>query len=268
LACQFSCYTALNKEVKFKMTMRPYQTFAMTTTDVRLYCVVAERINAMILDGQMVSGTRLPSERDLAARFNVSPTSVREALISLELPGIVEVRGGSGIFVSDKDAAAFSAETLGPGPFEVLVARRMIEGEIVAMAARMSSDRAIEKIFQAIERLEQSYKEREKSEQADRNFHLSIARATGNAILANVVSNLWDQRGHLWNKMEDHFQTEELRQETLKDHRRIAAAIAAHDPAVAYRAMLTHLHRVTRQFSRGWGAKDIALASTNINIIH
>jgi DNA-binding FadR family transcriptional regulator len=89
------------------------------------------------------------------------------------------------------------------------------------------------------------------NEQADRNFHLAIARATGNSALVGSLNYLWDQRGRLWHKLKEHFQTEELRQETLKDHRRILEAIAAHDPAAARKAMRSHLERVTRTFSRG-----------------
>jgi DNA-binding FadR family transcriptional regulator len=89
------------------------------------------------------------------------------------------------------------------------------------------------------------------NEQADRNFHLAIARATGNSALVGVIEYLWSQRGSLWHKLKEHFQTEELRQETLKDHRRIFSAIAAHDPAGARTAMRAHLDRVTRTFSRG-----------------
>jgi hypothetical protein len=79
----------------------------------------------------------------------------------------------------------------------------------------------------------------------------SIARATGNSALVGSLNYLWDQRGRLWHKLKEHFQTEELRQETLKDHRRILEAIAAHDPAAARKAMRAHLERVTRTFSRG-----------------
>ncbi len=71
-----------------------------------------------------------------------------------------------------------------------------------------------------------------------------------------MLENLWNQRGRLWHKMEEHFQTDELRQATLTDHRSILGAIIARDPAAARKAMRAHLERVTREFSRGWGVKE------------
>ena len=68
-----------------------------------------------------------------------------------------------------------------------------------------------------------------------------------------MIENLWDQRGRLWIKMEEHFHTEELRQQTLVDHRRILEAIVDRDPEGARKAMHSHLERVTTEFSRGWG---------------
>jgi DNA-binding FadR family transcriptional regulator len=99
--------------------------------------------------------------------------------------------------------------------------------------------------------MERHHANKSHNELADRNFHLAIARATGNSALVGVMQYLWDQRGRLWHKLKEHFQTEELRQETLADHRRILASIAGHDPAEARRAMRAHLERVTRTFSRG-----------------
>jgi DNA-binding FadR family transcriptional regulator len=86
---------------------------------------------------------------------------------------------------------------------------------------------------------------------ADRNFHLAIARATGNSALVGVIEYLWNQRGSLWHKLKEHFQTEELRKQTLLDHRAILEAIAAHDANGAKQAMRAHLDRVSRTFSRG-----------------
>jgi DNA-binding FadR family transcriptional regulator len=216
----------------------------------RLYRVVADRIQELIRNENIAAGERLPSERDLATKLSVSRASLREALIALELGGVIEVRGGSGVYVSELPEPAALPEA-GPGPFEVLSARRLIESEIAAIAARVATDSAIDAILQAVVEMEKHHSDYSSNEQADRNFHLAIARATGNSALVGSLDYLWDQRGRLWHKLKEHFQTEELRQETLKDHRRILEAIAAHDPAAARKAMRAHLERVTRTFSRG-----------------
>ena len=221
-----------------------------TVPETRLYRVVADRIQELIRAENIAPGERLPSERDLATKLSVSRASLREALIALELGGVIEVRGGSGVYVSERPAAADLPEA-GPGPFEVLSARRLIESEIAAIAARVANDGAIDAILKAVVEMEQNHSNYSSNEQADRNFHLAIARATGNSALVGSLDYLWDQRGRLWHKLKEHFQTEELRQETLKDHRRILEAIAAHDPAAARKAMRAHLERVTRTFSRG-----------------
>ncbi|WBS02163.1 FCD domain-containing protein [Pseudoduganella sp. SL102] len=216
----------------------------------RLYRVVADRIAQLIRDEGIAPGARLPSERDLATRLEVSRASLREALIALELGGVIEVRGGSGVYVCEAEPEASLPEA-GPGPFEVLSARRLIEAEVAAIAARVATDNAIDAILKAVEEMEAHHANKTTNELADRNFHLAIARATGNGALVGTMDYLWNQRGRLWHKLKEHFQTEELRQETLKDHRRIFEAIAAHDPAAARRAMRAHLERVTRTFSRG-----------------
>ena len=227
----------------------------------RLYLVVAERIKDLIRDERLQPGARLPSERELATRLSLSRASLREALIALELGGLVEVRSGSGVYIAHHQSSsgastgtnggAPAADEGGPGPFEVLSARRLIEGEVCAIAARMATDSAIDAILAAVEAMERHHDNIGSNEQADRNFHLAIARATGNSAFVGMVDYLWQQRGRLWHKLKEHFQTEELRQETLKDHRRILAAIVAHDPAAARSAMRAHLERVTRTFSRG-----------------
>jgi GntR family uxuAB operon transcriptional repressor len=221
------------------------------TAEPRLYRVVANRIQELIREENIKAGERLPSERDLAAKLAVSRASLREALIALELGGIVEVRGGSGVYVSEQQEAPADVPEIGPGPFEVLSARRMIEAEIAAMAAKMATDSAVDAILLAVLEMERNHDNRSSNEQADRNFHLAIARATGNSALVGVIDYLWNQRGSLWHKLKEHFQTEELRQQTLMDHRKILEAIASHDVAGARGAMRAHLERVTRTFSRG-----------------
>ena len=219
--------------------------------ETRLYRVVANRIRELIRDENKRAGQRLPAERELSAKLSVSRASLREALIALELGGFVEVRGGSGVYVSEQAAAQDEVAEVGPGPFEGLAARRMIESEIAALAAKMATDAQIDAIMTAVVEMERQHEDRASNEQADRNFHLAIARATGNSAMVGVIDYLWNQRGSLWHKLKEHFRTEELRLTTLTDHRKILEAIAAHDAAGARQAMRAHLERVTRTFSRG-----------------
>lgn len=224
--------------------------------DARAYRVVAKRIEEIIREQQIPAGGRLPSERELAARLDVGRALVREAMIALELSGIVEVRLGSGVYVNEKLHITPSVNEAGSGPFEILSARKLIESEIAAVAARMASDSAIDAILNAVNDMERFYSDRKRNEEADRTFHLAVARATGNMAYVQVIEGLWNQRGRLWSKMDEHFHTDELRHATLADHRRILEAIATHDAAGARRAMRAHLERVTREFSRGWSLKD------------
>lgn len=219
--------------------------------ETRLYRVVSQRIQELIQAEGIQAGERIPSERDLATKLNVSRASLREALIALELGGIVEVRGGSGVYVSEQAAPQVQVPEVGPGPFEVLSARRTIEVEVAAIAAKNATDSHIDAILTAVLEMERDHEDRSGNELADRNFHLAIARATGNSALVGVIEYLWNQRGSLWHKLKEHFQTEELRKQTLLDHRAIFAAIASHDVAGARSAMRAHLDRVTRTFSRG-----------------
>jgi len=230
---------------------KPVATNEANGQETRLYRVVANRIRDLIRDENMHAGQRLPAERELSTKLNVSRASLREALIALELGGFVEVRGGSGVYVSEQATSAADVSEVGPGPFEVLSARRMIESEVAALAAKNATDAQIDAIMTAVVEMERHHEDRASNELADRNFHLAIARATGNSAMVGVIEYLWNQRGSLWHKLKEHFQTEELRQASLTDHRKILEAIASHDVVGARQAMRAHLERVTRTFSRG-----------------
>jgi len=233
---------------------------------VRLYRQIAGQIATLIDGGEFAAGSRLPAERELAVLLGVSRTSVREALISLEIAGRVEVRVGTGIFVrqpsadvggspSSVHAAAADAHDEGPGPFELLAARRLIEGEIAALAARRIRKADIAALKETIERMRTHGDDFEQRDAADRAFHVAIAEATGNGSLALVVQALWEQRrGELWTRIEDHFHTAALRAKTLSDHAAIIDALAAHDGDAARAAMHRHLARVEREFQGKWDA--------------
>ncbi len=222
---------------------------AHDTHEPRPYQLVARRVRELVVASAIRPGQRLPSERELASALAVSRTTLRQALTSLELGGIVEVRSCSGIYLCPEPVAAVPAADTGPGPFELLSARRMIEPELAAMAARVATDGSIDAILAAAAQMESVTAQA--CEQADRHFHLTLARATGNGALANVLEHLWSQRGGLWHTLEQLLDSPSLRRETLADYRRIAGAVAARDPAAARAAMRGHLERFTRLLARG-----------------
>ena len=90
----------------------------------RLYLQVAQQLQDLVSAGKFAVGTRLPAERDLAAQFGVSRPTIREAMIALEIAGLVEVRSGSGVYVQAVNVKP-SKLNMGeaPGPFEILEAR-------------------------------------------------------------------------------------------------------------------------------------------------
>ena len=216
----------------------------------RLYRQIAEQIAGLIESGEFVRGSRLPAERELATLLGVSRTSVREAVISLEIAGLVEVRVGSGIFVTGPAGDDASGDK-GPGPFELLNARKLVEGEIAALAATTARPDDLAVLQQAVARMQAHVDDFAIREETDRDFHLGIAKATGNSSLELVVQGLWDQRAELWGRMQRHFHTEALARQTIRDHAAILAAITARDPGAARAAMHRHISRVVREFQRG-----------------
>ena len=221
----------------------------------RLYRQIAAQLSALIASGEFAVGQRLPSERDLAVQLGVSRPSLREALIALELEGLVEVRVGAGIWVTAASGRGAETEVQheGEGPFELLRARWLIEGEVAAMAAREATDADLASIRAALAEMEKLEKQHQDCSAFDREFHLRIAASTRNGVLQAVVEDLWDRgRGAMWRLMEQHFQTPALQAASVNDHRAILQALAAHDPREARNAMRAHLKRVDSEFARGW----------------
>jgi DNA-binding FadR family transcriptional regulator len=164
------------------------------------------------------------------------------------------VRVGSGIFVAGPGAAQIAGLVdEGPSPFELLAARRLIEGEIAALAARTIRKADIAVLRGTLERMRTHADNFTRRDAADREFHVRIAAATGNGSLALVVEGLWQQRrGRLWARIERYFHTRKMREGTLLDHAAIIEALERRDAAGAREAMHKHLARVEREFQRQW----------------
>jgi DNA-binding FadR family transcriptional regulator len=141
----------------------------------------------------------------------------------------------------------------GQGPFELLRARWLIEGEVAAEAARNAEVHELAAVRAAFDDMHRRQRQQIDADPADRDFHLGIAKGSHNSALVNVVSDLWDKgRGAIWKRMEDHFQTPELRAASLRDHRAILAALECRNSRASRAAMRTHLQRVETEFNRGW----------------
>ncbi|MDM0024359.1 FadR/GntR family transcriptional regulator [Variovorax saccharolyticus] len=225
----------------------------------RSYLRLAAQIMELVQQGEIKPGERLPAERVLAERFDVSRTAVREATISLEIQGVVEVRGGSGVYVTQTPTPIRSVVVTPfmpasePGPFELLRARCLIEAEIAGQAAQVRKDSDLDRIFSALTEMHEQMDNKEANAEADRLFHVRIAESTGNSVLMQMVTALWAQaRGPIWTKIEHHFHTPELRLASHADHQRIFNALLARDADASRAAMRAHIERVITEFTQAW----------------
>ena len=212
----------------------------------RLYLKVAEQLSEHIDNGDIAVGDRLPSERDLAERFAVSRPTIREAMIALELAGRVEIRSGSGVYVSSgepKDLMKIDDDA--PGPLELLEARYFFESDAAALAAERATKRDIKAIDKALQAMKAENRKDEQREKADERFHLLIAKASGNSAIHAAIRQLWAFRRTSALSIFFH---EQLRKQGVKpavrDHQTILDAIRKSDADGARSAMQRHLQRV------------------------
>jgi DNA-binding FadR family transcriptional regulator len=220
----------------------------------RLYRQIADQIRGLIKSGEFPAGARLPPERDLARQLGVSRPSVREALIALEIEGMVEVRIGSGIYVlAGGGTSAAQRPDATAGPFELLRARYVIESECAALAAKSAKKGQLHAIEEALVEMERETVDGKQPLGEDRLFHLRIAEATGNGALVAVVKMLWEERtGPLYKQLEHHYDAPELWQAALAEHRAVVKAIVSRDANAARSAMQRHLNQAYKRFSKGW----------------
>jgi DNA-binding FadR family transcriptional regulator len=219
----------------------------------RLYRQIADQIRGLIRSGEFAPGARLPPERELAKQLGVSRPSVREAVIALEVEGLVEVRIGSGIYVRAAPESTLPAADAAAGPYELLRARYVIEAECAALAAKSARRQHLDAIAAALGGMQREMESGLQALPSDRDFHLRIAEATGNGALVAVVKMLWEERtGPLYQQLEHHYDSPALWRAALAEHRAVLKAIADRDPQAARSAMQRHLNQAYKRFSKGW----------------
>lgn len=220
-------------------------------TPRRLYQEIALQIKAHIESGEFVVGARLPSERELAQQLKVSRPSVREALIALELEGLVEVKTGAGVFVCER-RRPFQPTTPSEGPVEMMLARALIEGDMAARAAtkmRKADIKELERIVQAMDSTTAT--NLKLCLPNDRAFHLYIAEKAGNAVLARFVAELFDARyTPLSAQFGRHFENATTWKLAVAEHREIIEAFASRNPRAAKKAMERHLRNACNRWTK------------------
>lgn len=210
----------------------------------RLYQDLARNLLEELSSGRYPVGARLPAERELAATYNVSRPTVREAMIALEVQGLVEVRVGSGAYVrrlpGKEDITGFNISA-----FELTEARLIFEGEAAALAASQISDEEIAEIARLVDAIAEENLLPDGAERADRDFHLAIAKATRNTAIYDAIEHLWELRS---TSPEAALLHEKARTANIKpvvdEHTAVLDAMRNRDPAAARAAMRAHLSQV------------------------
>lgn len=235
----------------------------------RLYRLIADQIAGKIAAGDFAPGQRLPAERELAEQLNVARSTLREALIALEIGGFIEVRVGSGVFVVDpKDRPSSAAndarlaETLEAespslaaaremSPFALLETRALFEPECAALAAQNATPEQLAAIEEAHRKMDPKQSPEASDFAHDRALHEAIAAASGNAALASVVSHVWDlcETSSLFKGLDKHFLDSTDYRTAVGEHDRVVSAIVARDPVRARHAMSYHLLAITARAS-------------------
>lgn len=244
----------------------------------RIYRQIADQLKTLIDNKEFLPGSRLPAERELASQLQVSRASVREALIALEVIGLVDVKVGNGVIVREQPRSVqvptqepvmaqagrnqwadvddelnieldFTAEL---PPFSLLQTRRLIEPETAALAARYASDEELAGIRQAYEQNCRDNRQDSATHPGDRLFHIRIAQASGNPAYAFIIAHLLGHRyGTMFRGLQLHYTPQDMPHRSEIEHLAILTALEARDTRAAKRAMKEHLDAVIAIFGRG-----------------
>ena len=213
----------------------------------RVFEDVARQIQRLIVDGVLKPGELLPPERQLAEQFGVSRTSVRDAIRTLELSGLVVARHGEGNVVAD-----VSVETL-VAPIatlllrkrrlvaELLDVRRMLEPALAARAAMHATAGEIARLEEILRRQREKTARGESTVEEDSQFHYAIALAARNSVVRTLLDVLMDLLRETRSRS---LQVPGRLERSLAGHRRVLDAIRRHDAAAAERAVRQHLDEI------------------------
>ncbi len=214
--------------------------------------VVLEEIQRLISEGELRAGDRLPSETELAERFGVGRSSIREAMRVLHLLGVIEVIQGKGTFVRQPAILPLMIDWSRIAQMgviaEVMEARRFIEVLLAQLAAERATEEDIKTLRATLERAQSSVSDLEADAQAGVDFHLALADAAHNQVLALMYRTIYDLFLETARRTRV---TPEMARDRLQDHEQIFRAIQARNPEAAAQAMQEHLEKAYKILMAG-----------------
>jgi GntR family transcriptional repressor for pyruvate dehydrogenase complex len=214
-------------------------------TRPRLYEVIVEQLCAYISQNAMQPGDRLPAERDLAARLGVSRASLSQALVALEVQGVLSVRHGDGAILlrqPTEDGAIRALREHADRIPDIIEAREALEVKLAALAAARRTDAEMAAIDEAIATMEREVDNGERGVVGDEMFHRAITTAAHSSLLAKLMHEI---SGLVRETRIESLSQENRPRASLEGHRRIADAVRRRDPEAAAQAMAEHIRMVS-----------------------
>lgn len=214
-------------------------------TRPRLYEVIVEQLCAYIYNNDMEPGDRLPAERDLAAKLGVSRASLSQALVALEVQGVLSVRHGDGAILIRRPTEEGSIRALREHADripDIIEAREALEVKLAELAAQRRTDAEMAAIDAAIATMEKEVEAGERGVVGDEMFHEAITSAAHSSLLAKLMHEI---AGLIRETRIESLSQENRPRASLEGHRRIADAIRKQDSQGAALAMAEHIRMVS-----------------------
>ena len=214
---------------------------------------IVAQLLSMIREKKLRSGDKLPPERELAVMMDVSRPSLREALRTLSVMGVIELRHGSGIYVTALEPARLVEHldfvfSLDDSTYlQLFETRKVLEPPICALAAQRISDEEMVQLEECLSRSRMGLTNYEAYLQAELDLHEIIVIAARNPLLQRFMSSL-RSLGEASRKRT--IMLPGVVEQTIQDHQSIIQALREHQPEVAYRAMLVHLEHVEQHLKQ------------------
>ena len=226
--------------------MKPFR----PVTSNKLYIQIYHQIHDAIISGQYAVGEKLPSEKELCEMFNVSRVPVREALSALELNGLVDSTRGAGVYVA-RTTHEGDEWILDIDPRDIITTRMELEPKIARLAASQISEKQRDELNEIMERFQKEMGEDSYSMAVDKEFHLFLARISGNMLYAKIMELVFKT---MESRMQELIRNrtaeiQEYREQNNREHLQIAQAVLNGHSNEAFACMKEHMEH---SYDRYW----------------